>query len=94
MNPRPAATAPPTSIPSNYTQNMVHQPSNTNATAAYSNSQGAIPRSTDTNSSRAQMRSLENIVLPPWSSDEIDKRLNDSETFLKEWNDLIASTGI
>jgi hypothetical protein len=40
------------------------------------------------------MKSLENIVLPSWSGEEIDKRLVESEEFLREWKDLIDRTSM
>lgn len=39
------------------------------------------------------MKSLENMTLPNWSSEEIDKRLTESEAFLVEWREVIERTG-
>ncbi len=40
-----------------------------------------------------KLKSLENFPLPNWSSEEIDRRLAESQNFLKEWSDLMDKTG-
>lgn len=38
-------------------------------------------------------KNLDNIALPNWSSEEIDRRLSESQNFLKEWSELMDKTG-